>query len=97
MIGWFASKKTIFSCYYNSYCVHFIQLQSLMVFLPHLLAVLEEPKPYGSSCLMNVLFHGSRFCKEWECDRQKSETAVLVKFLLGIGADVDDKFSYHGR
>jgi len=56
-------------------------------------AVLEEPKPYGSSCLMNVLFHGSRFCEEWECDRQKNETAVLVKYLLGIGADVNDKFS----
>merc|ERR1711931_334445 len=66
-----------------------------------------EAKPWGQSCLMNVVYWGHETCEQtctkichqtcWEtCESREEcagETLELVEYLLGIGEDVNVKFS----
>merc|ERR1712142_321691 len=54
-----------------------------------------KEKPYGDSCLMNVVYWGQETCKK-NPEICAQETLELVEYLLGIGADVNDKF-YDGN
>jgi len=66
-----------------------------------------EAKPWGQSCLMNVVYWGHETCEQtctkichqtcWEtCENREEcagETLELVEYLLGIGSDVNVIFS----
>jgi len=49
-----------------------------------------DAKAYGVSCLMHVLLSSD----DPFCEQCKNETAVLVEYLLGIGADANDKVRF---